>query len=168
MVRAVPRQYLVTARVQARHAHRVLDRVCPTVGEEDLVQLARRALGDQPGRFRAGRVGVLRRHRAQLGSLFGNGGNDFRVLVADVGVDQLTGEVQQPVALAVPHVRPRRRRDRHGRDLGLSRPGMENMGPVQFVGTGGLGARILDGQSVGQHGGVVSLVNQAHDQVSHS
>ncbi len=63
--------------------------VSAAIGEEDPVELTRGAFGDQPRGFGAGVVGVLWCHRAQLCGLFGNGGNDFRVLVADIGVHQL-------------------------------------------------------------------------------
>ncbi len=58
VVGAVPDEHLVAAGVQPRHPHRVLDGVGAAVGEEDLVQIARRALGDQAGRLGAGVVGV--------------------------------------------------------------------------------------------------------------
>ena len=64
------------------------------VGEEDLVQIARGVLGDEPSRFRTGRVGVLGSDRAELGRLLLHRGDDSRVLMTDVGVDQLRGEVE--------------------------------------------------------------------------
>ena len=109
MIGPVAGQHLVAAGVQPRHPHRVLVGVGTAIGEEDLVQLTGGVRGDEPRSLRPRIVGVLRRDGAQLGGLIGNGSNHFRVLVADVGVDQLRGEVQQPIALAVPHKRRRLR-----------------------------------------------------------
>ena len=89
VVAAVAREHLVAPGVQPGHPDGVLDGVGAAVGEEDLVQVAGCALGDQPGGLGARVVGVLRRDRAQPGGLLLDRGDDLRVLVADVGVDQL-------------------------------------------------------------------------------
>ena len=150
VIRAVARQHLVAAGVQPGHPHRVLVGVGAAVGEEHLVQLTGGALGDQPRRLRAGVVDVLRRDGAQLGGLGLDGGDDFRVLVADVGVHQLGGEVQQPVAVAVPHIGTRRRGDRHRVDLGLRGPGVEDVLAVELVGPPRLAAGLVELEPVRQ------------------
>ena len=151
VIGAVTREHLAPAGVQPGHPDRVLDRVGAAVCEEHLGQVAGRALGDQPGRLGPGRVGVLRRDRAQLRGLFGNGRNDFRMLVADVGEHQLRGEVEIPVSLAVPDVGALGGHDRHRGDLGLRRPGVEDVFAVQLVGLGGLGDRRVEGLPARQH-----------------
>ena len=149
VVRAVTGQHLVAAGVQAGHADGVLDGVCAAVGEEHPVQVARGALGDQPGRLGPGRVDVLRGDGAQLGGLLGNGRNDFRVLMTDVGEDQLRREVEQLVACAVPDVLPVGGDDRHRLDLRLRRPRVEDVLAVELVGVGAFGDRGLDVLAVG-------------------
>ncbi len=79
----------MAAGVQPGHPDGVLDGLGAAVGEEDLVQVARGSLGDQPCRLGAGVDGVLRGDRAELGGLLLDGGDDLGVLVADVGEDQL-------------------------------------------------------------------------------
>jgi len=79
MVGAVGGEHLVPAGDQPGHAHRVLVGVGPAVGEEDLVQVARRPLGDQPRGLAARVVGLLRRDGAQLRGLRLDGRDDPRV-----------------------------------------------------------------------------------------
>ena len=152
VIRAVPGEHLAPAGVQTGHPHGVLHGVGAGVGEEHMVQIAGRALGDQPRGLRPGGVHVLRGDRAQLGGLLGDRGDDLRMLVADVGEDQLPGEVQQPVALAVPDVGPFRRQHRHRRDLGLRRPRVEDVRPVQLIGAPPFRDGRLDVLAVGQSG----------------
>src|SRR4029453_15034178 len=102
VVGAVGGENFLAARVQPGHADRVFVGVRAAVGEEDPVQLSRRAFGDQPRRFGPGVVGVARGDGAQLRSLGRDGGHDGGVLVTDVGVDQLGGEVEVLLALPVP------------------------------------------------------------------
>ena len=150
VVRAVAGEHLAPAGVQAGHPHRVLDGVGAAVGEEHLVQITGGALGDQPGGLGARGVGVLRRDGAQLGGLLGDGRDDLRMLVADVGEHQLPGEVQQLGALTVPDVGALGGDDRHRLDLGLRRPGVEDVLAVEFVGAGGFGAGGVEVLAVGQ------------------
>ena len=93
---------------------------------------------------------MLRGDRAQLGSLLGNGRNDFRMLVADVGENQLRREIEQPIPLAVPDVGAVRGDDGHGLDLCLGRPRVEDVPAVKFVGALPLGNRGLQIASAGQ------------------
>ena len=94
MVTAVRREDLVAPGVQARHAHRVLDRFGPTVGEEDLGGAVKGVIQNQLGGAIARLVAVLGRDRAQHARLLLDGAHHRGVLVADVGVDQLGREVQ--------------------------------------------------------------------------
>ena len=100
VIAAVRREHLVPAGVAAGHADRVLRRLGPTVGEEHLVEVARCQLGDQPSCFAARLVGVDRGDRAQLVGLFLDRRHQLGVLMADVDVDELAGEVEpRPPAL---------------------------------------------------------------------
>ena len=94
VVAAVGRRAPCAAGVQAGHPDRVLVRLGAAVGEEHPVQVAGVQLGDQAGGLGARVVGVLRGDRAELCRLLLDRRDDLRVLVADVGVDQLRGEVQ--------------------------------------------------------------------------
>jgi hypothetical protein len=108
--------------VQARHPDGVLDGLGAAVGEEDLVQLARGALGDEAGRLGAHVDGEGRREGRQLSGLFLDGGDDVGVLVADVRVDQAAGEVEVAVAVVVPEVRALGPRHRQWIDARLCGP----------------------------------------------
>ena len=130
VVAAVHREDLLPAGVQARHAHRVLGRLRAAVGEEDLLQPVGRDLGDQAGGLAAIRVGVDRRHRAEATGGLLDRGDELRVLMPEVDVDQLRAEVQVPVAVEVPHPRALGAGDRHGADLGLRGPRVEHVAPV--------------------------------------
>ena len=92
---------------------------------------------------------MLGRHRAEPVRLLLDGGYDLRVLVADVRVDQLTGEVQVAVAVVIPYVGALGAGDDHGLEERLSRPRMENVSPILGVdasaflcGGDGLGHRV--------------------------
>ena len=65
MVRAVGGEHLGAAGVQPGHPDGVLDGLGAAVGEEDLVQVAGGALGDQPGRLGARLDGEAGRERAR-------------------------------------------------------------------------------------------------------
>ena len=67
-----------------------------------------------------------------------------RVLVADVGEDQLAGEVQVLVAVVVVDVAALGSGDGHRRQVGLGGPGVEHVGPVARQ-EGGLGLGVVDG-----------------------
>ena len=149
VVAAVHREDLLPARVQARHAHRVLGRLRAAVGEEDLLQAVGRDLGDQAGGLAAIGVGVDRRHGAEPTGGLLDRGDEARVLVPEVDVDQLRAEVQVPVAVEVPHPRALGAGDRHRVDLGLRGPGVEDVPPVVREGRVG-------GAVVGAHHPTVS------------
>ena len=89
----------MAAGVKAGHAHRVLGGLGAAVGEEHHVEVAvvdvgGGDLGDQASGLAAGVVGVERGDRAQLAGVLLDGGDQLGVLVADVDVDQLAGEVE--------------------------------------------------------------------------
>jgi len=137
VVAAVAGEHLAPTGVQPRHAHRVLDRLSARIGEEDVLQrIAGRVLGDQAGGLAADVVGVLRRDGAQPRRLLLDGGHHRRVLVADVGVDQLAGEVEQGASVAVPHPAALRRGDHHRVEGTLGRPGVEDVRAVIGVRAG--------------------------------
>ncbi len=135
VVRAVEAQDLAAAGVQAGHPDRVLDGIGATVGEEHLVHARGGQLADQPGGLAAGGVRVLRGDGRQDAGLLLDRSDDLGVLVADVGVDQLAGEVQVPVAVVVPDPGARRAREGHRGQRRLCRPGVEDMRPVELIGT---------------------------------
>ena len=137
VVRAVAGEDLVPAGVEAGHADRVLVGVGPAVGEEDVVEAGRGALGDEARGLRPGGVGVGGADRAEQIGLVLDCLDDLGMLVADVRVDELGGEVEQRPALAVIDVRARRAGDGHRVERPLSRPRMEDVGPVEVVGPGG-------------------------------
>ena len=82
----------------------------PPLVKNTLSRSLGRALGDQPGGLGPLVVRVLRRDGAQPRGLLLDRGDDLRVLVADVDVDQLRGEVEVAVAVVVPDVGALRRR----------------------------------------------------------
>jgi hypothetical protein len=129
--------------VAARQAHCVLRRLGPAVGEEDHVEVTGRQLGDHPGGRAGGLVGVDRGDRAELVRLLLDGGHELRVLVADVDVDELAGEVEVALALVVPEARPLGTDDDERVQRRLGRPRVEHVGPVVHVGlrAGGLERR---------------------------
>ena len=152
VVRAVPGEHLAAAGVQTGHPDRMLDGVGAGVGEEHMVQIARGALGDQPGGLGPRVVDELRGDGAQLGRLLGDRGDHLGVLMADVGEDQLPGVVEQPVAVAVPHVGALGRQHGHRLDLRLGRPGVEDVLAVELVGAFAVGDRGVDVLTAGQGG----------------
>ena len=84
---------------------RVLVRLGAAVGEEHLVEVARRDLGDQPGRLAARVVGEATAAIVHsCAGLLLDRRDQLRVLVADVDVDQLAGEVEVALAGVVPEV----------------------------------------------------------------
>ena len=103
--------HLVAAGVDARHAHGVLGRLGAAVGEEHHVEVAR-ARARPPAAASSARfvVGVLRRDRAEQVGLLLDRRDHLRVLVADVGVDELRREVEVALAVVVPEPRRPRRR----------------------------------------------------------
>ena len=108
VVAAVGRQHLVLAGVQSCHPDGVLDRLGAAVGEEDLGQpVTREVVEHQPGGLGAHPDRVLGCRGEQPVGLVLDRLHHHRVLVADVGEHQLGREVEQPVAVAVPHPRAR-------------------------------------------------------------
>ena len=102
VVAAVMAEHLRAVGVQARHTHRVLGCFSTAVGEEHHVEPG--GFADQASGFAARIVGVERRDRAQLVGVFLNRGDELGVLMADVDVDQLTGEVEVLGAVLGPEV----------------------------------------------------------------
>jgi hypothetical protein len=141
----------VPSGVQAGHAQRVLRRLRAAIGEEHLVEVTGSQLGDQPGRLAAGVVGERRRDRAQPRRLLLDRGYQLGVLVADIDVDQLRGEVEVAFAAVVSEMRSTRAGDRHRVDQRLRRPGVEHVRPV--IGT--------DARFVG--GDATEYVSHVHD-----
>ena len=156
VIAAVGRQHLVPAGVAARHADGVLGGFRPTVGEEHLVEVAGRQLGDQPGRLAAGVVGVERGDRAELVGLLLDRGDEPGVLVADVDVDELAGEVEPRPSALVPEPRAEGAGDDHGIEQRLRRPRVEDVGAVVAVDGGDLlGGGRVEQIRVGGHPGKV-------------
>ena len=138
VVAAVGRQDLVATRVQPGHSHRVLVGLGAAVGEEDLVRATPGACAaDRRRRLAAGVVREHRRHHAQLVGLVLDRLDEPRVLVAQVQVDQLRGEVEVAVAVVVPEPCALAAGDRHRSDVCLGRPRVEHVGPISS-GRGGV------------------------------
>ncbi len=137
VVRAVAGEDLGAAGAQPGHPHGVLVGVGAAVGEEDPVQVAGSVLADQAGGLGTLVVGVLGGDGGQGAGLGDDRLDHVGVLVADVGVHQLGGEVQQAVAGAVPDVGALGAGDDHRGDLGLGGPGVEDVPAVELVGPGG-------------------------------
>ena len=153
VVAAVRREHLVPAGVQPGHPHGVLDRVGAAVGEEHLVEVGGRALGDQPRALGTLVVRVLRRDGREPAGLLLDRRDHLRVLVTDVDVDQLRGEVEVAVAVVVPDVAPLGACHDHRRDQRLGGPGVEDVCAVELVdpGAGGRVGGRMRGRQVG-HG----------------
>src|SRR5690606_20924353 len=134
VVGAVGRDDLVPARDEPGHADRVLDRVGTAVREEHLLQALGRALGDQVRRLAAREVRVPRcdrRERARLG----DDPLDHRgVLVPDVGVDHLGGEVEQDASGVVIELAALPAHDRERVERALRGPRVEHVRAVELEG----------------------------------
>ena len=148
VIAAVGGEHLVAAGVQTRHSDGVLGGLGATVGEEDHVQIAGSTLDNETSRLAARVVGVDRGDGAQAGGLFLNGRHQLGVLVTDVDVHQLTGEVEVTLAALVPEPTALGTGHHDGADEALGRPRMEHVGAVVGEGVGGAGV---------EHGHVVSL-----------
>ena len=141
VIAAVGGEDLVPPGVQPGHAQRVLRRLGAAVREEDHVEVAWGQVGDEAGRLAPVRVGERRRDRAQPAGGLLDGGHDPRVLVPDVQVDELRGEVQVAPAFVVPEPRALAAGDRDRGQRPLRAPRVEHVGPVvledgRAVGTG--------------------------------
>ena len=134
VIAAVGGEDLVPAGVHPGHPQRVLVGLGAAVGEEDLGQVAGGALGDHPGGLRAHVVGGGRRDGGQARGLLLDGGDHPRVLVPDVDVHQLAGEVEIPPPGVVGDVAAAGRHDHRRVDLRLGRPGVEDVGAVVAAG----------------------------------
>jgi hypothetical protein len=139
----------VPAGVQPGHAEGVLGRLGPAVGEEHLVEVARRPLGQHAGQLAAGRVGVARGDHAEHVGLRLDGGHHPRVLVADVHVHHLRREVEVATTVLVPHPAALGAGHHHGVERILRGPRVEDMGSVVEIGLAslafGLGHGVLQG-----------------------
>ena len=122
------------AGVQAGHAHRVLGGLGAAVGEEHHVEVAGVASSaiSRAASLRAG-VGVERRDGAQHAGLLLDGGDELGVLVADVDVDQLAGEVEVAGAVLGPEPAALGAGDHQRGEAALRAPGVEDVGPVVVV-----------------------------------
>lgn len=134
VVRAVGGQHLVSTGDLPRHSNSVFVGVCPTVREEDAIEIAGCALRNQAGGLAPHIVGVLRSDGAHPCGLFLDRRDNPRMLVPDVGVDELARKVEVPLSVAVPHVRTLRLDNDHGVQLVLRGPRMEDMLTVEAVG----------------------------------
>jgi hypothetical protein len=139
VVGAVGRQHLVPSGVQPRHAYGVLDRLGPAGGEEHVAQAGGCDVHDQTGRRSPDVGGEGRGERAEPVRLLLDGRHDPRVLVAEVGEDQLRAEVEVGAALVVDQVAADATHERRHRAWALHCPGVEdqlvevhalNLGPV--------------------------------------
>ena len=104
------------SRMAARHLERVLVRLRAAVREERPAEVARRHLGQQPGKLRPLVVAHRRTDRAQPVGLLLDRLDHSRVLMPDVDVDELAGEVEPAVSGFVPEPRAGRTGDDDGID----------------------------------------------------
>jgi hypothetical protein len=114
---------------------------CTAVGEEHHVQIAvvdllGGDLADQTGGLAARIVGVERRRGAQPVGLLLDRSHQLGVLMADVEVDQLTGEIEVARAVLGPEVAALGTGEHHRVQRALGTPGMEDMSAI-------VGERIL-------------------------
>ena len=116
--------------VNTRQPNGVLIRVSAAVSEENFIHAIRCQVGDQLGRFATLVIGMLRGDGRQSRSLVLNGLYDFRVLMTDVDVHQLRGEIQVPIALVIPHIATLGRGRRERVQGALRTPGVKDMGSV--------------------------------------
>ena len=118
---------LLPARDEARELDGVLVRLGAAVREERDGQVARRHLREHPAEPRARLVRHRRADRAELVGLVLDRLDDLRMLVPDVDVDELRGEVEVPLPVVVPEVTALRAGDRDRVDLVLHRPRVEDV-----------------------------------------
>ncbi len=143
VVAAVHRQHLAPAGHGTGHAHGVLVGVGPAVGEEHLVEVAGRHLGDAPGELAAHVVRHRRLDRREAPRLLLDRRDEVGVLVPEVEVHELRAEVEVRVARVVPERRALARRDGQRVDEGLRAPRVEDVRAV-------VGAHLRVGGEVGQ------------------
>ena len=133
VVRAVGREHLVLVCVNARHADGILDCICAAIGEEHLRHIRRGQLDDALRGIVAGIVRVLRSDGRQQCCLILDRLDDLGVLVADIDVDQLRGEVEELVAVVIPEVAALGCRNAHRLQSLLRTPGMEDVFAIHVV-----------------------------------
>src|SRR5690606_23061521 len=133
VVAAVGREDLVPAGVRAGRPQRVLVGLRSPVGEEDLVHPLGGELAHHPRRLGPRLLGEGGRHRRDPPGRLLDRRHEAWVLVADVDVDQLAGQVEETTALVVPEVGtlPAGERQRvHGT---LGRPGRQDVAPGELA-----------------------------------
>ena len=143
VIAAVMTEHLQPIGVQPRHTHGILGCLSATVGEENHVETSGRA--DQSCRFAARIVGVEWRDRAQLVGVLLDRGDELRVLMPDVDVDQLAGEVEVLSAVVGPEVAAFGASDDDGVQCALRAPRMEHVFAVVGKGIGGVGVEHVHG-----------------------
>jgi hypothetical protein len=112
------------------HPDGVLVGLGATVGEEHAVEPLGGVGGDEAGGLVAGLVGEGRGHGAEPLRLLDDGRDHLGVLVAEVEVHQLRGEVEPAVPVVVPHLAAGPAGQRDGVDEALGGPRVEHVGPV--------------------------------------
>ena len=122
MIAAIAREHLRSSCVEPGHAHGMLDSLGAAVREEDVGEGFWRSFGDETSGLAADVVGVLRGDGAEAVGLGLDRLDHRRVLVADVGVDQLARQIEELVAVVVVDIAARCPGDRHRRDEGLGGP----------------------------------------------
>ncbi len=125
MVRAVGGEDLRPPGVQPGHPYGVLDRLGATRREQDVPEALRSDLDDEPGRLAADVVGVAGGEGAETVGLVLDRLDDARVLVAQVGEDQLRAEVQVATTVGVDRWLPAPP-TKVGRCGSLNGPGVED------------------------------------------
>ncbi len=126
VVGAIPRDDLVSPRIQARELDRVLVGLGPRVRQERHGEVARRHLGQKASEPRSGLVRHRRPDRAEPVRLLLDRGDDLRVLMSDVDVHELRREVEIALPVVIPEVAPLRPGNRDRVDRVLHRPGVED------------------------------------------
>ena len=131
VVAAVETEHLVAPSVQPGHPDGIFSRVRTAVGEEHFVVSRGRQIGDGLRGSAAHQGRMLRGERHLHARLLLNRRDDRRVLMADIGVDQLAGEIQEFGAVEIPHLAASAGRQHPRIQRPLRTPGMENMRPVE-------------------------------------
>src|SRR5690554_2898965 len=155
MVGAIRRQDLVATRREAGEADRILDGIRASVREEDLAERATRNVEDALCRLAPREGRVLWRDGREFPGLAGDRLDDGRMLVSDVGVDELAREVEIATTLVVPHRAALAARDRERGQRALGAPRVEH---VRSVKTDNLGIR------TGAHDATLSARGRARDE----
>ena len=136
VVRAIETEHLVPAGVQASHSDGIFDRVCTTVGEEHFVMIRWREFADGCCRAPTDQRGVLWCHCGLHGRLLPDRRHHLGVLVSDVGVHQLAGEVQVCGALEIPDPAPLPGFEHQWGPSRLSAPRVKDVGNIKIEGFG--------------------------------